>query len=129
MSPREQPPEPRFFIDRSLGRIAVPRMLRDAGWDVITLAEHYGTPQDQIIPDHEWIQEAAVRGWPILMKDKRIRYRPVEIRAVREFKAICFVATRGVIRARGLRPTSPREPRRHHSRDQARRPADLRRPC
>jgi hypothetical protein len=40
------PPEkpPRLFIDRSLGRIAVPRLLRADGWDVITLSEHYGMP-------------------------------------------------------------------------------------
>jgi uncharacterized protein (DUF433 family) len=31
---------PRFFLDRSLGRRAVPEALRADGWDLITLAEH-----------------------------------------------------------------------------------------
>lgn len=41
------------------------------------------------------IEEAARRGWPILMKDKRIRYRPAEITAVTEHGARCFVIPRG----------------------------------
>jgi hypothetical protein len=85
----EQPP--RFFLDRSLGRKAVPEALRADGWDVITLAEHYGTPADEQVADVAWIEEAAQRGWPILMKDKRIRYRPAEIAAVTEHRARCFV--------------------------------------
>ena len=40
-------PRPKFFIDRSLGRVAVPNGLRDDGWDVVTLAEHYGMPRDE----------------------------------------------------------------------------------
>lgn len=73
---------PRFFLDRSLGRKAVPETLRTDGWDFVTLAEHYGIPADQQVADTTWIQEAAERGRPILMKDKRIRYRPAEISAV-----------------------------------------------
>lgn len=93
MSRPAQPP--RFFIDRSLGRRAVPEALRADGWDVITLAEHYGTPADEQVADVAWIEEAARRGWPILMKDKRIRYRPAEIAAVTEHEARCFVIPRG----------------------------------
>jgi PIN like domain len=89
----EQPP--RFFLDRSLGRKAVPEALRADGWDVITLAEHYGIPADEQVADTDWIEEAAKRGWPILMKDKRIRHRQAEITAVTEHKARCFVITRG----------------------------------
>ena len=93
MPPPEKPP--RFFIDRSLGRIAVPRLLRADGWDVITLSEHYGMPADESVADTEWIREAASRNWPILMKDKRIRTRQAEIEAVVENNAQCFVITRG----------------------------------
>lgn len=32
---------PKFFLDRSLGRKAVPEALRAAGWDLVTLADHY----------------------------------------------------------------------------------------
>ncbi|HET9967947.1 MAG TPA: hypothetical protein VFQ68_06890 [Streptosporangiaceae bacterium] len=93
MSQPEQPP--RFFLDRSLGRKAVPEALRTDGWDLITLAEHYGVPADEQVADTDWIKEAAKRGWPILMKDKRIRHRRAEIAAVAEHKARCFVITRG----------------------------------
>jgi hypothetical protein len=93
VSQPEQPP--RFFLDRSLGRKAVPEALRADGWDVITLAEHYGIPADEQVADTDWIEEAAKHGWPILMKDKRIRYRRAEITAVADHKARCFVITRG----------------------------------
>jgi PIN like domain len=91
--PRET--QSRFFLDRSLGRIAVPSRLRAAGWDLVTLAEHYGRPDDEQIADVQWIQDAATHGWPILMKDKRIRYRRAEIDAVVRHRSQCFVITRG----------------------------------
>ena len=87
--------QPKFFLDRSLGRVAVSALLRADGWDLMTLAEHYGVPEDEQVADTQWIQDAAERGWPILMKDKRIRYRPAEIDAVVRHKARCFVITRG----------------------------------
>ena len=93
MSSPAQPP--RFFLDRSLGRKGVPEALRADGWDIVTLAEHYGMPADEQVADTDWIQEAAKQGWPILMKDKRIRHRPAEINAVVQHKARCFVITRG----------------------------------
>lgn len=86
-------PPPRFF----LGRRAVPEALRSDGWHLITLAEHYGIPADEQVADTEWIEEAAKQGWPILTKDKRIRYRQAEIAAVAENKARCFVITRGAL--------------------------------
>jgi hypothetical protein len=93
VSPPEQ--QPRFFLDRSLGRIAVPSHLRTAGWELVTLAEHYGVPRDEQVADTLWIQDAAEREWPILMKDKRIRHRRAEIDAVIQHRARCFVITRG----------------------------------
>jgi PIN like domain len=87
-------PQPKFFIDRSLGRVAVPTGLRNGGWNVITLAEHYGMPQDEQVADTEWIADAASQGWAILMKDKRIRHRSAEIEAVAAHQAKCFVITR-----------------------------------
>jgi hypothetical protein len=93
VSQPEQPPK--FFLDRSLGRKAVPEALRADDWDVITLAENYGMPADEQVADTDWIEEAAKRGWPSLMKDKRIRHRQAEITAVTEHRARCFVITRG----------------------------------
>jgi hypothetical protein len=77
----------------------VPQALRAAGWDVVTLAEHYGIPADEQVADTEWIEEAARHGWPILMKDKRIRHRRAEIDAVVSHQARCFVITRGDLRS------------------------------
>jgi hypothetical protein len=100
-----QPEQPlRFFLDRSLGRKAVPEALRADGWDVITLAEHYGMPADEQVADTDWIEEAAQRRWPILMKDKRIRHRQAEITAVTHHKARCFVITRGDLRSADMAP-------------------------
>jgi hypothetical protein len=88
-------PLPKFFIDRSHGRKAVPGVLKADGWDIVTLAEHYGMPRDEQVADTEWIEEAAKHGWPILMKDKRIRHRQAEIDAVIEHGARCFVIANG----------------------------------
>jgi hypothetical protein len=73
----------------------VPQALREDAWDLVTLAEHYGMPADQLVADTDWIREAAKQGWPILMKDKRIRHRQAEIEAVVEHKARCFVIANG----------------------------------
>jgi alkanesulfonate monooxygenase SsuD/methylene tetrahydromethanopterin reductase-like flavin-dependent oxidoreductase (luciferase family) len=57
---------PKLFIDRSLGRLEVPRLLRAAGLDVVTLAEHYGMPADEAVDDVTWIAEVAAQGWVAL---------------------------------------------------------------
>lgn len=74
---------PHFFVDRSLGRIRVPGRLRAAGWELTTLAEHYGIPADEDITDIDWLTLAGSRGWAVLMKDDRIRRRPAELAALR----------------------------------------------
>ena len=38
---------PDLFLDRSLGRIKVPTLLRAQGLRLVTLAERYGVPQDE----------------------------------------------------------------------------------
>lgn len=87
--------QPTFFIDRSLGRVKVARLLRGAGLSVVTLAEHYGMPQDETIEDVTWLEDASARGWPCLLKDERIRRRPAEKAAIRRHGARCFYFTRG----------------------------------
>lgn len=68
---------PFVFVDRSLGRIQVPELLRAAGVLLVTLAEHYGRPQDETVEDTTWIVDAANREWISFMKDERIRRRPL----------------------------------------------------
>ena len=85
---------PDLFLDRSLGRIQVPRLLREAGLRLTTLAEHYGIPADENVADTTWLEMAGRKGWGVFMKDARIRSRRVEREAVRRFNVRCFCLTR-----------------------------------
>lgn len=81
---------PHFFVDRSLGRIRVPAGLRSAGWELTTLAEHYGIPADEGVADVEWLTLCGRMGWAILMKDDRIRRRPAEAAALTQARVPAF---------------------------------------
>jgi hypothetical protein len=84
---------PDLFLDRSLGRIKVPQLLRDAGLRLVTLAEHYGVPADETVMDEEWLELAGSSGWAVFMKDTRIRYSPAERGAVLRHSVQCFCLT------------------------------------
>jgi PIN like domain len=86
---------PDLFLDRSLGRIKVPQLLRAAGLRLTSLAEHYGIPADESVADHDWLQLAGRRGWVVFMKDTRLRYNRPERQAV---KAMVFAASAWLIR-------------------------------
>jgi hypothetical protein len=90
---------PDLFLDRSLGRRQVPAMLREAGLRLHTLAEVYGVPADEDVVDTAWLQFAGQRGWPVLMKDERIRYRPAERAALVAYRVQAFCLTGGNLRA------------------------------
>jgi hypothetical protein len=90
--------QPEFFVDRSLGRIVVPRGLRGAGWIVRTHFEVFGT-RDETVPDAEWLEMCGRANLPVLSKDRRLRYRPEEIAAIRRHGVKAFVLTRGSLRA------------------------------
>lgn len=81
---------PDLFLDRSLGRIKVPTLLRDAGLRLVTLSEHYGIPTDETVPDQQWLELAGSQGWVVFMKDTRIRYNPAEREAVKTHDVRCF---------------------------------------
>lgn len=93
---------PDLFLDRSLGRRQVPALLRDAGLRLHTLAEVYGVPADEGVADGEWLKLAGQRGWPVLMKDERIRYRPAERAAVVAHRVQAFCLTGGNLRAAAM---------------------------
>ena len=84
---------PDLFLDRSLGRIKVPQLLREAGLQLITLAEHYGVPADESVIDEEWLALAGKSGWAVFMKDTRIRYNAAERSAVIRHSVQCFCLT------------------------------------
>jgi hypothetical protein len=69
-----------FFVDRSLGRRVVPEALREAGAVVHVMADVYGERIGQGLADEEWLRDAGERGWVVLMKDAKIRYRPAELK-------------------------------------------------
>jgi|GEM_PF-1353746 len=71
---------PEYFFDRSLGRETA-RLLRDAGHVVHLVADHYGNDAEDVA-DEEWIAEGCRRGWVLLTKDQRIRYRAAELAAL-----------------------------------------------
>jgi hypothetical protein len=85
---------PDLFLDRSLGRVKVPRLLREAGLHLTTLAEHYGVPADESVADTTWLEFAGTNGWVAFMKDARIRSRRVERETVQRFGVRCFCITR-----------------------------------
>jgi hypothetical protein len=72
----------RFFLDRGLGAVVVPRALRAAGWTLETMDERYGTDQSQNIQDTQWIEEATLAGDVLLCKDLAIAQNPLEAQAV-----------------------------------------------
>jgi hypothetical protein len=93
-------PQPlEFFVDRSLGRRRVADALRAAaGWTLRTHHEVYGD-RDQEVPDVEWLKLCGRESFPVLTKDRRIRYRPTEIQAIRRFRVRLFAVTSGSLTA------------------------------
>lgn len=81
---------PELFLDRSLGRIKVPSLLRSHGLRLTTLVEHYGVPRDETVTDQAWLALAGQRGWVVFMKDARIRYNRAERETVSEYQVRCF---------------------------------------
>ena len=90
---------PDLFLDRSLGRVQVPALLRAAGLRVVTLSEQYGIPADETVTDVTWLRDAGVRGWVVLMKDDRIRHRPAEKAALIEAGVQSFVLSGNLVAA------------------------------
>lgn len=83
------PPEPVFFIDRSLGKHKVPDALRAVGARVEIHDAHF-PPNAK---DTDWLPVVGKRGWVVLTKDDRIRYRQHERAALLGARVRAFVLT------------------------------------
>ncbi|OGI48359.1 MAG: hypothetical protein A2151_03965 [Candidatus Muproteobacteria bacterium RBG_16_65_34] len=83
-----------FFVDRSLGRKAVPEALRAAGARVEVHDDHL--PQNA--KDEDWLAYIGERNWVALTQDARIRHHELEFKALLRAKVRTFVLT-----AKGLR--------------------------
>ena len=94
--PSASPPE--LFIDRSLGRHVVANALRDAGAVVHAMADVYGERIGQGLTDEEWLRDAGERGWVVLMKDAKIRYRPAELQVLIDHGLRAFCLTNANLR-------------------------------
>jgi hypothetical protein len=92
---------PDLLLDRSLGSIAVPALLHAAGLRVHRLVDVYGSAADTV-EDPEWLGYAGRHGWPVLMRDQRIRYRPVERAAMIAQGVTVFCLTGGNLEATGM---------------------------
>lgn len=57
-------------------------MCKSLAHSVVTLAEHSGIPADAEVHDEEWLTLTGQRGWAVIMKDERIRYRRSERNAL-----------------------------------------------
>jgi hypothetical protein len=86
------PSRPEFFLDRSLGGLDVAEALRDAGWIIRTHFEVYGD-RDEKVEDVEWLELCGREAWAALTMDRRIRYRPAEIAAIRRHRVKGFALT------------------------------------
>ena len=86
-----------FFVDRSLGKLVITGALRRAGAQVEVHDDH--SPQNA--PDELWLPEAGRRGWAVLTKDDRIRYRQVEMAAASTAGVALFIFT-----GKGMRGTA-----------------------
>lgn len=90
-----KPPEGTvFFIDRSLGVEPIRSTLREAGLAVEIHDNHFKRDEE----DRVWLQKIGERGWVVLTKDQRLRYRPLEITALRSSGARVFILVAGNLR-------------------------------
>jgi predicted nuclease of predicted toxin-antitoxin system len=90
-----KPPEPLvFFIDHSLGNKKVAEALRQQGVRAEVHEDHF--PIDA--KDEDWLPEVEQRGWVVLTKDDRIRYRPIERDALIRARVAMFVLASGNLR-------------------------------
>jgi hypothetical protein len=84
-----------FFVDRSLGQETVALALKAKG----VLVERHDDHFAQNTSDDVWLPVVGARGWVVLSKDKRIRYRHAEREAVRTAAVALFVFLGGNMRA------------------------------
>jgi hypothetical protein len=78
-------------VDEALGRYTVAETLRHAGVTVEIHDEYF----PQAATDIEWLREVGRRGWIVLTRDTRIRYRSLERTALMQAGVRAFVLVAG----------------------------------
>src|SRR5262245_5667367 len=91
----EKPPDGCvFFLDRNLGTKQVANALRQAGAVVEIHNDHFPPGAE----DAEWLPEVGEKGWIVLTKDDRIRYRTPERTALMKARVALFALAFGNLR-------------------------------
>lgn len=75
-----------IFVDRSIPR-SVADGLKQKRNDVIWHDDRFSRDAKDV----EWLREVGNQGWMIISRDKQLRHRPSEKRALKESKCGCFV--------------------------------------
>jgi len=83
-----------FFLDRSIDVEPIRTELVKAGITVEIHDDHFARDEE----DRIWLRAIGERGWVVLTKDQRLRYRPLELAALRASGAKVFVLTAGNLR-------------------------------
>ena len=83
-----------FFVDRSLGVEPIRSALVAAGLLVEIHDDHFKRDEQ----DSTWLSIVGQRRWVVLTKDQRLRYRPLEIAALRKSGARVFILSAGNLR-------------------------------
>ena len=74
-----------FFVDNNLSKPLV-RGMKGFGENVVHLTEHFEPDAD----DTEWLYFIGSKGWFLITRDHRIRYRPNELAVLKESKVGAF---------------------------------------
>jgi hypothetical protein len=91
-SSSSRPPERlKLFLDESLDSDSIAKALSAAGAVVERLTQHLPKGVD----DSSWLSLAGAKGWVVLTRDKRIRYRRLERLALHAAAVRAFVFTGG----------------------------------
>jgi hypothetical protein len=80
-------PDPVLFVDHALGTKSLPNALRERGFSVEVLSDHFSVKAVDI----DWIPKVAEKGWVILTKDKHIRRNQMERLVLEASGAYYFV--------------------------------------
>lgn len=92
---RREPAAPTLFIDRDAWSSLLDQALQDAGIPFVAHRDRFRADT----PDTEWIAEVGRRGWVVVTRDKNIRRRANELRAVRAAGLHVFALTSGNLSA------------------------------
>jgi len=81
-----------------LGQKVIAGRLRQCNVQVEIHDDHF--PQNA--QDEDWISEVGKKGWVVLTKDDRLRYRPAALDAYRRHKVRVFIFGTGEMKAQEM---------------------------